>query len=214
LLQGFFKKRKMKALELFSGTGSISKVLRERGWECLTLDANPKAQPDILTDIRQWDFTQFPPGYFDYIHMSPCCTHFSRARTSAKTPRDLEGADSLVKAGLAIIEYFQPKWWTCENPESGLLKTRPFMQGLPYFDVDYCQFGSPFRKRTRFWGNVPLETKLCKWNCPVSDGKRHFNTAQRLWGHGRRGLDREFSQNELFCIPRRLCEAIADHLES
>lgn len=203
----------MRSLELFSGTGSISKVLREKGWECVTLDSDRKAQPDILCDIRDWDFTVFPRGYFHYIHASPCCTMFSIARTTAKTPRDLEYADSLVLAALKIIEWFRPQYWSLENPQSGYLRTRPYMQEIPFFDVDYCQYGSPFRKRTRFWHhNLHLETTLCTWNCPYSDGKKHVNTAQRLWGKGRRGSDREFSQNELFCIPRALCEAIASRI--
>jgi hypothetical protein len=200
-------------LELFSGTGSISKVFRELGWECITLDCDPKAEPHILCDIRDWDYRQFPQGHFQYIHASPCCTHYSIARTTAKTPRDLEYADSLVLAALKIIEWFQARFWTIENPATGYLRTRPFMQGIPYFDVDYCQYGSPFRKRTRFWHhNLPLETKLCSWNCPFSDGKRHVNTAQRLWSKGRRETDRTFTQNELFCIPRGLCEAIASRI--
>lgn len=202
-------------LELFSGTGSISKVFRERGWECVTLDNDPKARPDILCDIRDWDFKVYPRGYFQYVHASPCCTHYSIARTVARTPRDLEFADSLVLAALKIIDWFQPQCWTLENPQTGYLKTREMVQGLPFFDVDYCQFGSPFRKRTRFWHhNVPLETRLCKWDCAFSeDGKRHKNTAQRLWSRGRRDTDRLFSQNELFAIPEPLCQAIASQVE-
>jgi hypothetical protein len=197
-------------LELFSGTGSISKVLREKGWSTITLDSDPKAQPDILCDIREWDFTVYPRGYFQYVHASPCCTHYSIARTTAKTPRDLEYADSLVLAALKIIEWFQPLCWTLENPHSGYLKTRSFMGGIPYFDVDYCKFGAPYRKRTRFWhNNLSLESKLCKWDCPCSDGKKHQNTAQRL---RTTDTDREFTQNELFSIPRALCLTLAEAL--
>ena len=115
----------MRSLELFSGTGSISKVLRERGWSTVTLDADPKAQPDILCDVREWDFTEFDRNHFDFIWASPVCTHYSIARTTAKTPRDLEWADSLVQAALNIIEYFNPpKRWVLENPQTGLLKSR------------------------------------------------------------------------------------------
>jgi hypothetical protein len=204
------------ALELFSGTGSISRVLEENGWQTLTLDSDPKANPDILCDIREWEYQIYPRGYFDYIHASPCCTHYSRARTSAKTPRDLEYADSLVLAALKIIEWFQPRFWTLENPQTGLLRTRSIIEGIPYFDVDYCQFGSPFRKRTRFWHhNVPLENKLCKWDCAYSeDGRRHKNTAQRLWSRGRKDTDQRFSQNELFAIPEALCQAIIARIEN
>ena len=73
------------------------------------------------------------------VWASPICTHYSRARTTAKTPRDFVWADSLVLKALEIIEYFKPRYWFIENPQTGLLKTRPFMLDLPYTDVDYCR---------------------------------------------------------------------------
>ena len=170
----------MRALDLFTGTGSIASVLRDKGWEVLTLDNDPLTAPDFLTDIRQWDFTQFPPNFFGYIHASPVCTQYSIARTTAKTPRNLTEADSLVLAALQIIEYFDPPAWTLENPQSGLLKSRPFMRDVPVLaDVDYCQFGGIYRKRTRLWGKIPggFPTKLCTYNCPFSSGRRHLYTA-------------------------------------
>ena len=207
----------MRSLELFSGTGSISKVLRERGWETVTLDADPKARPDILTDIRQWNFTEFPPNHFDFIWASPVCTHYSIARTTAKTPRDLEWADSLVQAALQIIEYFQPrKGWVMENPFTGLLKSRPFMQNVPVIcDQDYCQWNSdehPYQKRTRFWGVLPKEfpSRKCNKSCPYADGKRHFKTAQLGPGPP---TDTAFPRDRLYSIPPLLCQAFADVLQ-
>ena len=70
------------------------------------------------------------------VWASPVCTHYSRARTTAKTPRDLVWADSLVLRALEIIEYFKPRYWFIESPQKGLLKTRPLMLDLPYTDVD------------------------------------------------------------------------------
>jgi site-specific DNA-cytosine methylase len=206
----------MRSLELFSGTGSISKVLRERGWSTITLDLDPKANPDILTDIREWNFTEFPPDYFDFIWASPVCTHYSVARTTAKTPRDLEWADSLVKAALRIIGYFNPsKGWVLENPATGMLKSRPFMRFLPVLtEQDYCQWNSaehPYQKRTRFWGVLPRElpSRRCNKNCPYADGKRHFKTAQLGPGPP---TDTPFPRSQLYSLPPLLCEAFADLL--
>ena len=44
--------------------------------------------------------------------------------------------------------------WVIENPATGLLKTRPFMERLPWVDVTYCKYGTPYRKQTRLWTNM------------------------------------------------------------
>ena len=49
------------ALELFSGTGSVRKVLEAKGWQVTSLDNDPKAGADITCDICAWDYTTFEP---------------------------------------------------------------------------------------------------------------------------------------------------------
>ncbi len=46
-----------------------------------------------------------------------------------------------------------------ENPKNGLLKTRPFMLNLPFFDADYCIYGKEMQKPTRFWSNLEYKGK-------------------------------------------------------
>ena len=145
----------MKLLELFSGTGSVGKAFSSQGWEVVSLDSDPKTEANIHEDILTWDFTTYPPGYFDAIWASPCCTHYSCARRGAKTPRNLALADSLVLRSREVINYFNPRAWFIENPQTGLLKDRPFMEGIPFSDVDYCAYCDwGYRKRTRLWNNV------------------------------------------------------------
>ena len=55
---------------------------------------------------------------------------------------------------LEIMEHFDPLMWVIENPATGLLKTRPFMERLPWVDVTYCMYGTPYRKQTRLWTNM------------------------------------------------------------
>ena len=196
----------MRILELFSGTGSVGKVFGSDGWEVVSLDIDKKANASICVDIRTWDFRIFEVGHFDVVWASPVCTHYSRARTTAKTPRDFEWADSLVLRALEIIEYFKPKYWYIENPQTGLLKTRPFMLGLPYTDVDYCRYSDwGYKKRTRIWTNSGYQGKVClgAGSCASMIGRRHRKSAQR----GGRGVGLEFedhshhTQNELYRIP-------------
>ena len=136
----------MRLLELFSGTGSIGKAFQAAGWEVVSVDLDSAAQPTICCDLRSWDYRQMPRHSFDYIWASPPCTHYSRARTTAKTPRDLDGADAIVRRTLEIIEYFGAPW-CLENPQTGLLKEREIMRGLPYVDCTYCSFGYPYKKK-------------------------------------------------------------------
>ncbi len=48
-----------------------------------------------------------------------------------------------------------------ENPRIGLLKSREYMQGIPYTDADYCQYSDwGYKKPTRFWGSLGIEKKI------------------------------------------------------
>ena len=172
----------MRVLELFSGTGSITRVFKERGHEVVSLDLDPASGADITMNVLEWDYTVFKPGHFDLIWASPPCTMYSIARTNAKTARDLEGADAVVARTLEIIEWFQPRWWFMENPQTGLLKSRDIVRGLGYRDITYCSYGAPFRKKTRVWTNCSawMPRPLCDRRvCPAVVEGRHLKTAQR-----------------------------------
>ena len=193
-------------LELFSGTGSVGKAFK--GWEIVSLDLDKKSKATITSDILQWDYTVFPRGHFDCIWASPPCTQYSICRTTAKTPRNLDLADSRVRRTLEIIAYFNPEVWWVENPFTGLLKGREVVQGLPYLVVDYCMYGSPYKKRTLFLTNVSWPLKLCdKSHCV--DG-RHSMSAQRRPTRIN-GVLREndtCTLDMLHALPERLCAEI------
>jgi hypothetical protein len=190
----------------------VGKVFTQRGWSVTSLDLDPKTDATIHENILTWDFTEFPVGHFDVIWASPCCTQYSCARTSAKTPRDLVLADSLVQRSLEIIDYFKPRVWFVENPTTGLLKTRPFMRDLPYADLDYCRYCSwGYRKRTRLWTNSGFEGKLCGGIgvCPNMEERRHRSTAQQGRNKTPTGLHGEHhATRDLYRIPPALCEEL------
>ena len=98
------------------------------------MDLDPKFQPTICCDVMELDEAAL--GHFDFVWASPVCTEYSRALT--KRPRNLDR--------LEIIENLRPRWWAMENPQTGLLKTRPMVQGLPYSDVCYCKYGFPLQE--------------------------------------------------------------------
>jgi hypothetical protein len=195
-------------LDLFSGTGSVRKAAEARGIYTVSLDRDMDAS--IRTDIMDWDYKQYPPRWVDFIWAS-------RAKTTA--PRKLNEANAIVKRTLEIIEYFEPKHFVIENPQTGLLKDQCFMQDLDYVDVDYCKYGFPYRKRTRLWNNFKqaLEQKvkpLCKKDCNSMNEAQtpHIAEAQRMpsgkkeqWGERRK-----FEQSELYKVPDGLIDDVLD----
>ena len=132
------------------------------------------------------------------------------------TPRALLLADSLVLRTLSLIWYLQPKAWFIQNPQTGLLKSRPFMHNLPFKDVTYCSYGYPYAKKTRIWNNFPSWTPrpLCnKTSCPFVENKRHLATAQLGPGMNKTGLrlsNDAFVREQLYSMPPALCAEIAE----
>ncbi len=77
-----------------------------------------------------------------------------------------------------------------ENPETGLLKTRDFMEGIPFTDADYCCYCEwGYRKRTRIWTNPGLLGKKCcgPGECPNMDGTNTKTPPNRANGKQKRG---------------------------
>ena len=190
-------------LLLHAGTGSVGSAFVTHGWNVLGLDIEPGRA--ICCEIMQWDYTVYPCGYFDCIHASPPCTHYSKARTTAKTPRDLVGADRLVQRTLDIINYFKPTVFIIENPATGLMKDRPVMSEMRKYMhvVTYCRYGLPYKKPTAIWTN-------CEWNprpaCCKADPCENVQDNK----HGTRAQIRQgWTTRELYVIPKALCEELA-----
>ena len=152
-------------LELFSGTGSVGKVAKAKGWCVVSVDLDKRA--DISVDIMEWDYKNIGIE-FDIVWGSPPCTMYS-AYQRVHSPvhlRDLGPSNAMVQKTIEIIDFFKPKYWFIENPQTGILKEQPFMLTLPYHDVDYCMYGYGARKRTRIWTNYSeFEGKLCDKKC-------------------------------------------------
>lgn len=187
--------KKIRVLELFSGTGSITKVCYDRDYECVSVDLHMEA--DINEDIMTWDYKEkYKPGDFDMITASPVCLYWSNlnysllgrpiARHNGEVfTRELWQQDideigkPMVDKVREIIDYFNPKYYIIENPNGSLMKE--YITDLPYYVVDYCQYGFKYRKRTRFWTNIEgFEPKTCVVSeCPAvlrfttPDGKYH-----------------------------------------
>ena len=168
----------MRVLELFSGTHSVGKICQEKGWEVISLDLKGA---DINQNILEWDYTMYPVGHFDLIWASPPCDTFSNLRKSwigrkIKAHNGLVCTEELLQKDIdtiglpilrtteEIIDYFQPKYYFMENPQTGRMKE---YVNRPFYDVDYCMYSDfGYQKRTRIWTNLEkFEPKKCNKNC-------------------------------------------------
>jgi len=50
------KEEERRALDLFSGTGSVTKVLQKEGFHVTRIDMNSKFDADLRMDILDWDY--------------------------------------------------------------------------------------------------------------------------------------------------------------
>ena len=164
----------MKVLELFSGSGSVSKVCNDLGYDVVSLDIEFEATHKM--NILDFDYKQYKPDEFDIVWGSPPCTYYSALQRSwigqkkkdgiytiDKLTKDLSDSDALVERTFEIIKYFNPELWVIENPQTGSLKSRDIMKDVPFYDVDYCMYSDwGYRKRTRVWTNkLNFNNKKC-----------------------------------------------------
>lgn len=139
----------MVILDLCGGTGSWSKPYLDADYEVINVT------------LPGYDVRYFKaPDNVHGILAAPPCTHFSFARTRAKTPRNFTMAMETVEACLRIIWACRAsgslKWWALENPVGYL---RQFL-GLPAYTFKPCEFGDPWGKRTDLWGYFTPPRKL------------------------------------------------------
>jgi hypothetical protein len=196
----------MKVLELFSGTGSVNKICKKLNWEVTSLDLK---NADINIDILKWDYKTLAPKTFDIIWASPPCNTFSQLQYGRRT--EAERIDNINKNGLPIlnktleiIDYFQPKYYFIENPQTGTMKD---YLNRPFYDVDYCRYSNwGYRKRTRVWTNKENFTPLmCNKNCGngviVNKKYRH-----------NKDLSIDYHTNDRYRIPPSLISELFENL--
>lgn len=101
----------MRMLDLFAGLGGASQAMRERGWDVITVELDPRFAPDVVADIREYRYDG-PP--LDLIWASPPCTEFARESMPwCKTGQEPDLG--LVAAALRVIAEARPRWWILEN---------------------------------------------------------------------------------------------------
>lgn len=168
----------MKVLDLFSGLKGWSAAFRDRGHSVITLDINPKFNPDIVADIL--DIKSIHDiGEFDIILASPPCEVFSVAAAWLHHWKKIDGkyepqderaikAKHLTEHTFRLIEEYNAQFYVIENP-------RGFMRHVirqPDAQINWCKYVSEdekvmlgasfwdkrkpaFFKPTDLWGRLP-----------------------------------------------------------
>jgi len=154
-------------LDLCGGTGAWSKPYADAGYDVINVTL---PMFDIMKTEITGEYVHFhrePPRHPLPIKLenvygilaAPPCTMFSKARTTAKTPRDFRSGMATVIQCLGIIwecRYRKKlKFWALENP-NGLL--RQFL-GTPPLTFQPYDFGDPFSKSTDIWGYFKMPKK-------------------------------------------------------
>ena len=202
-------------LSLFDGTGAISRPFIDSGiWDVDRLDTDGKFGANIICDVREWDYTKEKP--YDIIFAGVPCEQYSICRTRAKSPRNYKLADSILECTINIIRHNIREndkcQWFVENPATSHIWRR---RQAEYFTnkvtLDFCQYGTPYRKRTTLATNTDFKPRpLCDPKyCPACpNGKSHDKSAQRGPCKGKSyKLDR-CSLDELHAYPTDLCKDI------
>jgi site-specific DNA-cytosine methylase len=203
-----------KILELFKGTGSVGKVARKMGMDTISLDFEEKYEPDILTDILNWDYkkwqreNKFIP---DFIWASPPCNTYSPLAYPLKErhPQTAKPYSERAKIGtkilyktLEIIHYFNKLnknlLFVIENPH-GMMRHEKEIKKLNESTTCYCLYGDNKRKLTDFFNNVPDGLKLKEVKpCPNPDIIIPVDKMKTI--------------EERYSIPAKLIKAILDRL--
>jgi|TARA_Y100000310_G_C20576164_1_gene760519 hypothetical protein len=207
----------MVSLELFCGTKSFSKIVKNYVSKTVTTDMNNKFEPSICDDIFNLNFKE---KEFDIIWASPPCEGFSVASIGHHwnpdhTPKTKKAEEALriVKKTIEIIKNVKPKYWFIENPRGKLRKVIDdiLLDNIGNYykreTVCYCRYGDTRMKPTDIWTNCfewkPID-KMCK------NGNLDHEAAPRGSKTGTQGL-KDYELRSI--IPPALFEDIFKELK-
>lgn len=209
--------KKLKVLELFAGTRSVSKAFEARGHETFSIEWDEQHENiDWYADISKVTTEDILEkfGRPDVIWISFDCRTYSIAGISHHRRREEDGslapvsedakfADKMNKHVLEMVKELKPKYFFIENPRGGMRKM-DFMQDLPRYTVSYCQYNDPIRrmKPTDIWTNHPDP----KFKPMCKNGDPCHVAAPR----GSRTGTQSLSVVDRSRIPDELCEHIVD----
>jgi len=173
---------KQNTIELFSGTGSFSRVALENGCTINTYDLADSA--DELVEGTHNQCCVLSYNMFDYpdnpyiLWASPPCTTFSIASCSTHWTPDKQPKTKACIKGMQILErtvelirFLRPKYYFIENPR-GLMRKKidPLLQKQGLFrdckrhTITYCQYETDIPATSRRMKPTDIWTNHKDWN--------------------------------------------------
>lgn len=219
----------VRLIELFSGTGSVGRQAKKRGWDVISVDMDPKAEATITSDILKLDYKRLPVP--DVVWASPPCQTYSLAGTwvrhrSPQTGKAWSAAakigDKVLRKTIEIILYWKRKnpklKFVIENPRGYMRRMRE-LDRFHRTTTSYNQYGWPIVKPTDFWSDAPLKLKEAKSNKSLGKkqllvGRDHEVVKQLLKKSPQAAKVSNPSKitSVLYQIPPRLVKSILDQL--
>ena len=142
------------------------------GMRVISLDFEEKYEPDILTDILDWDYKHSFKEKIDLIWASPPCNTYSplayplkerNPKTSTPYSKRAKNGTEILYRTLDIIDYYKKLnpdlLYVIENPK-GMMRNDKKIKKLQIDTTCYCLYGDIKRKLTDFFNNVPGNLKL------------------------------------------------------
>ncbi len=168
-------------LDLCSGLGGASQAFVDNGVEVIRVDIDRGFKPTIQADVQQLPIrSDLKP---ELVIFCPPCNCFSIASVyrhwdNGKPRESTKKAIQLVKNGMKEIQRLKPKYWIMENPMGMLRKAI----GKPTSTIRQSDFGSPHKKLTDLWGNVPFKMRPVMGNwLKAPRGDHRFSIQGRPW---------------------------------
>ena len=207
------------ALEVFAGTARVTRELCRAGVPAYPLDICIDGSHDVLQpDVEHKIFNWIRSHRISFLWCGMPCATFSRARKwdgkgpgplrtwehlwgipylSSHDQKKLNTGNQLFSFTLRLLrlcnQFRVP--FVLENPKSSLAWSMPPMNKFRYkcspqtIDLDYCQFGEPWRKPTKFLYNFIDLSSLALQCQPHNDRcSRSKRPHIRLTGLDERGI--------------------------
>ena len=211
----------MRTLELFSGTGSFSKVAKKLGHDIYRIELNKEhkaeqywdlsdktAQEIILSDIKDYNA-------YDFVWMSPPCTTFSMAAGNTHWNADRTPKTENAKLGKKLLDFCREVAELCEQKgiyyciENPRARARWFMPNdETRKTVWYCQYGDNRAKPTDIWTNIK---GFIPKTCHNGNRECHHQPAPRGSRTGTQGLR---GNKERSVIPPKLFYDLFEAIEN
>jgi hypothetical protein len=166
--------KKLKVLELFSGSGYISDTFRSFGHKAWKVDNSKDLDANLHIGIEHLytpDVEALCNGRPDIIWASPDCRTYSIAATAkgggfihrelgtyAPKTSYARFCDDVDKHVFRLIKELKPRYWFVENPRGMFRHVHGEALeklGGKRYTINYCCYGGQLMKPTDIWTNHP-----------------------------------------------------------